>query len=211
MKFKRYTALFAALLLLMAPSCSNDDSPLTPLTQVSVQNTQATYNSLTFVWDKVTGATQYGYELYDGSENLVVRSVTDQNEVTVTGLKAATEYTMNVWAYAAIGSDMTGSEPTSLKSTTGPLRVLTAPGGIEYDIVGTRYIFSWSAVTDADGYYYTLVNSAGEIVKEGATTSRSTLFSGLEKGEYTFTIKATTTDDSYEPDGKESSVTFTVA
>ena len=204
-------AVFAALLLLLAPSCSNDDSPLTPLAQVSVQNTQADYNSLTFVWAKVAGATQYGYELYDGSDNLVVRSVTDQTEVTVTGLKAATEYTMNVWAYAPIGGDMTSSEPTSLTSTTGPLRVLTAPKGIEYDIVGTRYIFSWSAVTDADGYYYTLVNSAGEIVKEAATTSRSTLFSGLEKGEYTFTLKATTTKDSYESEGETSSVTFTVS
>lgn len=211
MILKRYTAVFAALLLLLAPSCSNDDSPLTPLAQVSVQNTQADYNSLTFVWTKVAGATQYGYELYDSSDNLVVRSVTDQNEVTVTGLKAATEYTLNVWAYAPIGGDMTSSEPTSLKSTTGPLRVLTAPKGIEYDIVGTRYIFSWSAVTDADGYYYTLVNSAGEIVKEAATTSRSTLFSGLEKGEYTFTLKATTTKDSYESEGETSSVTFTVS
>ena len=211
MKFKRYTALFAALLLLLAPSCSNDDSPLTPLTQVSVQNTQATYNSLTFVWDKVTGATQYGYELYDGSENLVVRSVTDQNEVTVTGLKAASEYTMNVWAYAAIGSDMTSSEPMTIKAPTGALRMLEAPKGVEYDKVGTRYLFSWNAVTDADGYAYTIVNSAGVIVKEGTTTSRSATVSGIEKGDYTFTVKATTTDESYETEGKETAITFTVA
>lgn len=203
--------MLAALTLAIAPSCSDDDNdPLKPLTEVSVDNTQSAYNSLTFAWNKVSDARQYGYEMYDNNGSLVIRSVTDQTEVTVSGLEAATEYTMKVWAYAAIGSGLTSSEPAVIKASTAPLRILDAPT-LEYEIVAKRYVFSWSSVTDAEGYSYTLVNSDGEIVKSADITSRSAVFTGLDKGEYTFNLNATTTVEGYEKTGATTSYTFTVS
>ncbi len=210
MKLNKYISLLAAISLLIAPSCSQEDAPLKPLAEVSLENTLSTYNSLTFVWSKVPSATQYGYEMYDNYDNLVVRSVTEQTEVTVSNLKAASEYTMKVWAYAAIGSDMTCSNPSELKASTDQLKMLSAPT-VEYDIVGGRYIFSWSNVPNAEGYSYTLTNSDGEIVRTGETTSRTALFTELIKGEYTFYVKATTTKGGYEKEGETASLTFTIA
>ena len=210
MKLNKILALTAVLTLAGAPSCSDDDSPQTPLPEVSAQNTDAAYNSLTFVWNEVADATQYGYELTDNDDKLIVRSVTDLTEVTVSGLKASTEYTMKVWAYASLGSGMTNSEPFSLKATTAPLRMLGAPT-LEYNIVANRHILTWTSVTDAESYTYTLTDSDGQTVKNATITTRSAAFSGLDKGEYTFTVKATTTKAGYQTEGSPASYTFTVS
>lgn len=209
MKLNKFLAIFAALSLVTAPSCNDDDGDLTPLTEVAGENTTASHNTLTFAWDKVAGATQYGYELYGSDGNLVIRSVTGKTDVTISNLKPATEYTLKVWAYAAIGSDYTSSEPFVLTATTAALKKLGSPT-IEYSRTGSTYTFTWKKVTKATAYEYVLFNEADEIIESGTNTSRSLKFSDLELGNYKLTLKATTTDDAYESAGETVSIDFTV-
>lgn len=196
-------ALFGAM-----PSC-NDDEVLTALETTQGETEKVTYNSLTFEWDKVAGATQYGYELYDNNELLVVRSVTNKNSVTIGDLKPATEYTLKVWSYAAMGSDKTTSAPIELKATTTALKALGTPV-LECNVQGGKYVVTWKSVSNATEYSYILTNSAGAIVKSGTETSRTLSFSSLEIGKYTIAVKALSSKGGYEPEGEYATLDFTV-
>ena len=91
MKLNKIIRLLAIIALATAmPSCSDEDALATALDTTQGETEKVTYNSLTFEWDKVEGATQYGYELYDNNGLLVVRSVTGKNSVTIGDLQPAT-------------------------------------------------------------------------------------------------------------------------
>lgn len=209
MKLNKILVFFAALALLVAPSCKDDDTLGIPLETTSGGNSGITHNSLTFEWDKIKDATQYGYELYDANNELVLRDVTSNTKIVVTSLKPATEYTLRVWGFAAMNSGYTSSEPWVLKATTLSLKKLGTPV-LSGKLDGVTYTVSWKSVSKADGYDYTLVNSKGDIVDSGSVSSRSVSFSHLEAGDYTVSVKATTTNDEYEPSGDPATLTFTV-
>lgn len=155
MKIKNIIWLLAIMAFGFAlPSC-NDDEVLTALDTTQGETGKATYNSLTFEWDKVEGATQYGYELYDSNDLLVVRSVTGKNSVTIGDLQPATEYTLKVWSYAAIGSDHTTSAPFEMKATTEALKAIGTPV-LSCKLQGGKYVVSWKSVSNATGYSYIL-------------------------------------------------------
>lgn len=209
MKINKIFTLIAAIPLLLASSCNDDNVPAKALDTTQGETGKATYNSLTFDWDKVEGATQYGYELYDNNNLLIIRSVTEKNTVTVTNLKPATEYTLRVWSYAALGSDYTTSKPFELKATTAALKALGTPT-LECNVEGGKYVVTWKSVSNATGYAYILTNAAGETVESGSVTSRSLTFSNLELGVYTISVKATSTKGGYESEGEAATLDFTV-
>lgn len=210
MKLNKIILLFAVVTLVSTmTSCKDDEAVLSALQTTQAENGKATYNSLTFEWDKVEGATQYGYELYDNNDLLVVRSVTGKNSVTIGDLKPATEYTLRVWSYAALDSDHTTSEPFELKATTAALKALGKPV-LECNAQAGKYVVTWKKVSNATEYYYILTNAAGETVESGSVTSRTLTFSNLEIGNYTISVKATSTTGGYEPEGEFASLDFTV-
>lgn len=208
MKINKIIALFAIVSLLLAPSCS-DDAPAVPLESTQGENAGITHNSLSFEWDKVAGAVQYGYELYDNYESLVVRDVTGKTSLTLRNLKPATEYTLKVWAYAAIGSGYISSEPIVMTATTEALKTIGQPT-LTFARKGLASVISWKKVTNADAYSYSLQNASGVTVVSGSTTSRSISFPNLELGDYTIIVKATTKKDGYESEGQAVSLDFTV-
>lgn len=209
MKLYKILTILAAAAVVVMPSCSDDDTPGTPLTTLQGENSGLSHSSLTFEWDKVAGAMQYGYELYDDAENLVVRSVTNDTDVTITDLKPATEYTLKVWAYAALNSDHTSSEPLVLKATTAALKALGKPT-LTCEAQGGSYVVTWKSVSNATGYAYSLLDADGETVESGTQTSRTLTFNDLKVGNYTITVKATSTKDGYEAEGEAASLDFTV-
>ena len=209
MKLNKIIRLMAILAIVGGmPSC-NDDEVLTALETTQGETEKVTYNSLTFEWDKVEGATQYGYELYDDNGLLVVRSVTNKNSIKIGDLKPATEYTLKVWSYAALGSDKTTSAPIELKATTTALKTIGTPV-LECNVQGGKYVVTWKSVSNATEYYYILTNAAGSIVKSGTETSRTLSFSGLEIGNYTIAVKALSSKGGYEPEGEFATLDFTV-
>lgn len=210
MKLNKIIRMLAIVALVAGmPSCNDDDALATALDTTQGETEKVSYNSLTFEWDKVDGATQYGYELYDNNDLLVVRSVTSKNSVTIGDLKPATEYTLKVWSYAALGSDHTTSAPFELKATTTALKAIGKPT-LSCSVTGGKYVVTWKSVSNATEYSYILTDSSGAIVKTGSVTSRTLTFSNLELGDYTVSVKALSSKGGYEPEGEYSTLDFTV-
>ncbi len=209
MKINKIIRVLAIVALFGAMTSCNDDEVLTALETSQGETEKVTYNSITFEWDKVAGATQYGYELYDNNDLLVIRSVTNKNSITIGDLQPATEYTLKVWSYAALGSEYTTSKTFELKATTTALKAIGAPI-LECNLQGGKYVVSWKSVANATEYYYILTNSSGVTVKSGTETSRTLTFSNLEIGDYTISVKALSSKGGYESEGEYSTLDFTV-
>lgn len=208
MKLHKIISFFAAVALVSLSSCS-DDEVATPITSDGEVETSGTsYDTLSFEWDKIDGATQYGYELLDPNDDVVYRDVTSLTSATIGSLQPATEYTLKVWGYPAIGSGHVQSEPIVIKATTDPLKTLAAPRLSTSSAEVTNTV-SWTKVTGATQYEYTLTNAAGEQISSGTTTSRSVTFTHLDKGDYTATVRALSTTAGYETTGAESTIDFT--
>lgn len=210
MKLNKIFRLLAGLAIIVSlPSCNDDDTLATALETTQGETEKVSYNSLTFEWEKVVGATQYGYELLDDNDIVVVRSVTIDNSVTIDGLKPATEYTLRVWSYAALGSGNTTSEPFELKATTTALKSIGKPT-LTCSVQGGKYVVTWKSISNATGYFYMLLNAAGETVDSGSQSSRTLTFSNLTIGDYTIYVKALSSKGGYEPEGEYASLDFTV-
>ena len=209
MKFNKIITSFAAVALVSVMTSCSDDDVATPIaSDAEVENSGASYDKLSFEWDKIGGAIQYGYELIDGDGNVVCRDVTTQTSATIGSLQPSTEYTLKVWGYPAIGSGYVQSEPVVIKATTDPLKTLAAPtvSGSQAEVT---YTVSWRSVTGATGYEYTLTNAAGDEISSSTTTSRSVEFTHLDNGNYTIAVKALSTTPGYEATGEVATFDFT--
>lgn len=207
MRFNNILAAFAAIALVAAPSCSDDDAVKAPLSATAGDSGDATYNSLTFRWDKIADATQYGYELTDNEDNLVSRDVTKKNYVKFTNLKPSTEYSLKVWSYAALGSDYSSSEPIVLKGITKSVTKLATPV-LKFTDLDYEYSITWNPVKGAETYKYSLYGEKG-LVDSGSESSCSLKFNDLANGSYTVNVTATSSSGEYL-DSDTGSVEFTV-
>ncbi len=191
----RLCAIMALALFAMVSftSCSDDDEK-TPLQMPTLTQDALTVSTLAFHWDNVKEATQYAYELIDPRENVVLADVTQSTSLMATGLKPNTEYTLKVWAFSAFDSDKTTSPIAEIKATTGNQIPLVKPSSTDLSTVNGNggVTVTWSAVEHATGYKYTLSNG-----RSGTTYTNSVLLTGLELGEHTITIVATSDDEVY--------------
>jgi len=127
--------------------------------------------SFTLSWDLIDGEVD-GYLVYvDGDEYDEI----DDNTMDISGLDAATAYSLQVSAYNDTGE---GAKSSALQVTTvpeAPLNVITG------NYLETSFAVSWDAVTGADGYrvYVDSVKDGSDITgglahtatgKTGATT-----------------------------------------
>ncbi|MBD5355888.1 MAG: hypothetical protein HDR88_02645 [Bacteroides sp.] len=188
----KQTKIFAMLFSLACSagffSCSDDDVK-TPLDEPVVTETAGSYNSLSFSWDKVIYAVQYGYRLSDNNAVVAEAGVTQATSVSFTGLTPATTYTLEVWAFAAMDGDYSTPPAVTLTATTDALVKLATP---QHLTVTTEdgYMAFWDAVTDALDYAYTITDSEGAVVQENVTRETSVGLTGLPEGNYTFTVYA---------------------
>ncbi|MDE7236988.1 MAG: fibronectin type III domain-containing protein, partial [Paramuribaculum sp.] len=187
---KLYHTISLSAILALTPvaltSCDDDTDP-TPIASTSQLTSGAvTYNSLSFTWEPVDNAVQYGCQLTDANGEAVDAKVTKSTSVTFTGLEAATTYTLNVWAYAAVGGPYATSEPVTITATTTALSQLAAPHVAIDNRAGT-VTASWNAVEGATSYQVTLALD-GETLSSSEETGTSYSWSGLEKGNYIVTV-----------------------
>lgn len=198
MKLNKLIYICATSLLLAAGACSDDDTVLAPLGKTNGANEAVSYSSLTFKWDRVENAMQYGYQLAETSnlESPVNSGVVDTNTVSFTDLKPGTDYTLKVWAYGAYG-EYAKSEPVVMTGRTDDLIAAGKPAPVFEQLEGdTNAYINWDATENANSYSYRL-ESSGTIVAEGETTETSLTFESLATGDYTFTITAVNTDPGY--------------
>lgn len=194
---KIYQILFFCLLVasMGLTSCSSDDVEKTPLDAPTLAVGDTKVSSLAFNWQAVSGATQYAYELYDASDNVVLGDVTSATSMIATGLEPNSTYTLKVWAYADVKADKTTSPIATLTATTNAVKPLANPVP-EAKAGNGGVTISWPEVEHATSYRYSYVNADGENV-QGETETNSVTLTGLPIGEYTITITATSDDEAY--------------
>ena len=195
-----YSLLICALLAPWIASCSEDEQSgliQSTLPQPTGSVTEATVSSLTFTWESIADATQYAYELKDTDGEVITGGTTTDHSVRLTGLTDNTTYTLEVWAYAAIGSDKGRSSVTTLTATTPPIVPLATPQPV-FRNEGSVVVIEWPAVEHADEYIWECRDADGNICKElSATTQTSIRITGLEAGEYLLHIRAVSRQDAY--------------
>lgn len=207
MKLKKIYALCASLALLGAYGCSDDDAVKTPLATATGEAGNVSCYSLSFSWDKVKDAIQYGYQLTDPNEREIATGVTNFTSASFTSLRPSTTYKLTVWAYADIAGKFTTSEPLVLTATTKDVIKLATPV-LEVTEQGSSYYVTWAPVEGAQSYSYSFTNG-DETLESGSVTSPSLVFSDLANGTYIVTVKAVTTVEGYES-SNNASCSFTV-
>ncbi len=126
-----------------------------PAAPTGLKVTDATDKSITFTWNKVTGAA--GYHVQKSTDNKTWSNVvasTTSNSVTASGLKGNTKYYFRVRAFVKntnvykINTTNYGVYSASLNYTT----VLTAPTVTAAAVNDTTIKLSWAAVAGAKSY-----------------------------------------------------------
>lgn len=207
MKLYKLFTICAVCSLAMLGACS-DDEVKTPLPSVNGYLMDVSYTSITFSWKGVEGATQYGYELYLSDEEDVMESgVTHDTFATFSNLEPATEYTLKVWAYAAIDSEQTTSDPRILTATTLTAMPLGKPQ-LQVEVEDRHVSVEWDEIAHADEYTYVLT-SEGEVVEDGTVEEGELTFPVLDPGVYTLTVTAVSDSDAYLDGESSKSITIT--
>jgi hypothetical protein len=189
MKKKFYTARVMGTCFLWATllgagsvltACSDDDDDLTQLSSpTGSEAAEATATSLTFSWNKMSNVIQYGYTLKDADGNALVTDVTTAHTVTFSGLQPRSTYTLEVTAYAAVGSEYSNSQPLVLTGSTLSYIQLEAPT-VSAE-AAARSVISWTAVDHADTYAYSYVKDGETITGETTDTSIEVDFLPLDE------------------------------
>lgn len=176
-------------------SCSEDDAKQ-PLGNPTVSTTDISYHSLTFSWDAIPNAVQYGYRLSDETKEYSKAGVTTSTKVKFTDLNPSTLYKMEVWAFASIDGDYSTPPAVTLTATTDAVIKLGTPV-ITVDIKTKTTTISWTAVENADNYTYQLTGPGNTVVSSSSTTKTSISYRGLAGGNYEFTVVANTSLGGY--------------
>ena len=195
-----------ALLALGFCACSDDDTDKTPLSDPSAAVASSSASSLTFAWNKVEGARQYGCELKDASGEVIDAQVVDATEVTFTGLRPSTTYTLDVTAYASVDGDKGNSKAFTLTGTTADATKLAEPV-LNYTLEAGYANVYWDEVEGATEYAYTY--SQNGTVESGTTTNTYFYIPTTPYAEYAVSVYATSSDPSYQ-NSDTARLTFTM-
>lgn len=182
---------FIAMLLSLAcaagfTSCDSDDDIKAALERPTVTQDATAYNSLSFSWNKIANAVQYGYRLVDPNGSAVNSGVTQATSVKFTSLQPSTTYTLNVWAFSAMDGDYSTPPAVTLTATTDGLTPLAAP---EVTLAASeRLEASWERVTGAKQYSYTVTKDGALVVSD--VTSSTSFTQVLPAGTYSVSVVA---------------------
>ena len=165
--------------------------------EVSVRGLSST--GFMLVWDAVENAGSYTYE-FNGGEPVS----TGDRTVSFSGLDNHTEYVVALKAEPEEGSPYNASDYTYVHVFTDDVLPLETPRIVLGCAYASNTIISWSVVSGASGYEYTI---DGRTEETGETQA---IISGLEPGrEYTFSVKAVSEDIQNSTDSAPASITFT--
>lgn len=178
-------------------SCSNDDEEIVRegLTQNGITLTASTVSSLSFSWEPVENASQYGYRLLDANGTVIDGNVTTGTTASFSGLDDDTEYVFEVTSFAVYDSNYKNGDAKSISVKTNAIVPLSTPV-LTAEINYERVTVSWDAVENADKYYVTLTASDGTIVN-ATTTNTSYSFNGTVGLTYSISVSADTDAEAY--------------
>ena len=202
--FFRY-ATVALVSLFALGSCSSDDTDelagnaVLPQPEVTVHD--LTTSGFTLRWDAVEDAGTYAYTLDDGTQ-----TATSACEVVFKDLERQTEYIVAVKTCPKEGSAYTESPYTYVHVITDDMEQLPTPKILLGCAYSSRTVISWSDIPESDGYEYTI---GDETV---TTDKRQISLSALGKSkEYTFTVRALSSDPTRFSDSQTAELKFTTS
>lgn len=194
-KARLLTIMLVAAAVLAA--CSDDDDNIvrTGLTQNGITLTASTVSSLSFSWDAVDNATQYGYRLLTTDSTAVDGGVTTGTTASFSGLSANTEYVFELISFAQYNSQYKNSETKCINVKTDEIVPLTAPT-LTSEINYEKVTVSWDAVENADKYYVKVTDREGTEVGD-TITDTSYSFTGTVGLTYTVSVSADTDAEAF--------------
>jgi len=194
-KARLLTLMVVAVAALAA--CSDDDNNIVRegLAQNGITLTASTVSSLSFSWETVANATQYGYRLLDADSTVVGGGVTTGTTASFSGLSDDTEYIFELTSFAQYESAYKNADAKCINVKTEKIVPLAAPT-LTSEIKSEKVTVSWDAVENADTYYVEIVDSNDSIVND-TTTSTSYSFTGTVGLTYTVSVSADTEAEAY--------------
>ncbi|MDE6379292.1 MAG: fibronectin type III domain-containing protein [Muribaculaceae bacterium] len=188
MKQTKTLAMLLSLALAAGFSSCDSDDVREAIARPEVTQDAANYQSLSFSWDKVENAIQYGYRLIDPNGRAIKSDVTQKTSIVVSGLQPSTTYTLQVWAFAALDGDWSTPPAIEIKATTADLVKLQTP--VVSSSSENGLTFFWDPVPNAEEYSYRVTDTADEQVAAGSTTDTFVKLSGLPNGDYSISVVA---------------------
>lgn len=124
-------------------------------------------NGFTVAWDAIDNAGSYEY-----SVNGLPAVAVDDLSVVLTGLTAATEYTVAVRAVPAVADEgrYVPGDWAQIKATTNDLIVLASPVLKSENVLATEFTVKWTAVEHAGSYMVSLDGGEFENVQTASVT-----------------------------------------
>lgn len=149
-------------------------------------------------WDAVTDAWSYTY-VFNGGDTLTTRNTS----VVFSGLEPDSEYELSIRSDAGINGNRRNSNFVNLRVVTGDVTVLDTPEPVLVAAYMSKTIFSWSPVSGASSYRYSVGGYSGTVTK--CTVE----LSGFEAStDYVFELTAVS-DDKYVNDSNTAKLNFT--
>lgn len=194
----------ATSVLFLAYGCSSEtkgDNSGAMLNTPEAKVSEVSTSGFRVDWSKVYGAEGYAYSL-DGAE----ADTTNALFIKFNELEASNEYVVTIKAVPGKDSGLAESDPVYIHVHTSAVSPLDKPEITIGSTYASKTIISWSIISGAVKYEYTV----GGIT--GSTTENKISISNLEKGkEYTFTVKAVAADNSGRTQSDVAQAIFTTA
>ncbi|MBE6720421.1 MAG: fibronectin type III domain-containing protein [Ruminococcaceae bacterium] len=182
----------------------SDSSSANKVTGVAL--TSRTQESLSFKWNKYSGATKYYVYVTNKTKGTTFNKTVTTNSATLNGLTAANEYAVKVRAYISKG--WTDYSAVNTKHALPP-----KAGGLKVNsVAATSVKLSWNKVAGADGYniyqYNTSTKKYTRLKTVSGSATVSTTVTSLKGGtSYSLCVAAFTKDSETKVGAKSAKVT----
>lgn len=147
-----------------------------------------TPNGFVILWESIQYADAYKYSVNGGAEASV-----KETRAVISGLTAATGYTVKVSAVPSSGNEgsFISSEWAEIKVTTLDIIELDAPVLTSSNILDNRFTVSWNKVDNAAGYMYSFNGGEYKSTAETALTFTDL----ISETDYSLKVKAVPASD----------------
>lgn len=203
--FLKYAVILAGCMMGLGACTSDKESSTsggkTVIDQPQVLVSEVTTSGFTLQWDAVANAGTYVYT-FNGSEATEIT----ERRISFRDLERQKEYVVAVKALPKFADEYTESPYTYVHVITDDLEQLPQPEITLGCAYSSKTIISWTEIPESAAYEYTIDGQTY------TTKERTVTLSGLGKGrDYTFTVRAMTSDATRFTNSESAELAFTTS